>query len=1386
MRRIRTLSALVFAALALAGASATSLVVSATAAAESATTYTPEAPVVDTISGGPWNASQGNPSAGGAYSSSDLLPTFAFGGSETTLGGVSEPNLAVYPATSAAVPYPSGVAGTPGPLSGYCSKEEGENETGAPVSQPAGSTLPFSPYYFPDVVRNADGSLTGYFDYRPKDADEAITVARSTDNGKTWTSEGKALEQNPGYCPTADTNDDGQGHPYVASIGGSTKLYTLNRPAGDYEGVGLLAHTVEPSAADPLATLPGTESVGIDPNTYAEAEVEVPTSGGVNIPVSTLGGENSPEHIVGGPYEDYNAASPSKSIITCTGTSSTPSAELTGCTVAGSSALTVKAHDDIVQVIATANPEALGTKTVVPGATYTIPKGPNITSGEGGLAEVRILNGNSVVSPLTTFILNEDAPNRVYIDGDTVYCAQANANPTTKIENCTTTSGSALVVHQGDAITADPILPPDATVTTGLKAPDGIVGTLPSYPGAPNGATVVLYTQKILAYFIVGTTNGPVSGSTFKAGTITLQTTSTINYTPSVHPSEPLPSTGSFKIYLGTEVGKPIQEVTCTSNAPATQSGVPAGSYDLGGCSGGTGSVKEGNWIGGPNAAIAPVSTLEQIGEGKNTSSKGPEKLFGNNEDLTELRAAYTENGINFTDLGAVSGSTSGTGNDTGSYNDISNPDQQTSPSNTSPTNLAPGEADKIQLRYVGSRGTIVTNPNGTLGMFLSGAWATDGDSDAFNQIFYTSSTNGKEWSVPKVVLSTDYTFSASAAQDKAFAEGKDEPLRISAYYSGRAYGPAVVQNPDGSLTMVFSGYRLPKPVEKAGTVLGTNPSARYKIGEKDPALYRNILTAHLTSATSPGVATTTAVSSSDEGTGVVGAPVTYTATVAPVAPGAGTPTGTVSFSDSSGPIAGCGSQPLSLSSPDTATCETHLGHTGSDEVTATYAGDSNYAGSSGATSETIDEKPAIASEESATFTEGAEGSFTVTATGFPTPGISESGTLPNGVGFDPSTGVLSGTPTQEGVYHIVFTASNGVGSNAVQHFTLTVDAAPAITSASSATFTESDEESFTVTATGTPAPAIAESGTLPEGVTFDSSTGVVSGKPAQEGVYHVTFTASNGVGLDAVQHFTLTVDSAPTFTSAESTTFTEGAAGSFTVSAIGTPTPGTIEEIGALPHGVEFDSATGVLSGTPTQEGVFHIVFTADNGVALTAQSFTLTVDAPAKITSADSATFTYGAAGSFTVTATGTPSPFIEEWGTLPTGVSYADGVLSGTPTQIGTFKITFTAENGIGAESVQKFTLTVLGLHITTASVPEVTPGAHYAQQLDAAGGITPYAWKLTAGQLPKGLKLGRTGLLSGTVKASSYPGGGSFPITVTVTDRTKSVHQTASAKFTVVVS
>lgn len=88
----------------------------------------------------------------------------------------------------------------------------------------------------------------------------------------------------------------------------------------------------------------------------------------------------------------------------------------------------------------------------------------------------------------------------------------------------------------------------------------------------------------------------------------------------------------------------------------------------------------------------------------------------------------------------------------------------------------------------------------------------------------------------------------------------------------------------------------------------------------------------------------------------------------------------------------------------------------------------------------------------------------------------------------------------------------------------------PVITSADLATFETGVADSFTVTATGPTPLTLSEYGDLPDGVTFDAGTGVLSGTPAagSAGVYQIQFfasTAVNGIG----QLFTLTVI-APTY----------------------------------------------------------------------------------------------------------------------------------------------------------------------------------------------------------------------------------------------------------------
>ena len=339
-----------------------------------------------------------------------------------------------------------------------------------------------------------------------------------------------------------------------------------------------------------------------------------------------------------------------------------------------------------------------------------------------------------------------------------------------------------------------------------------------------------MYTEKELSYYIAGTTTNS-SASTFS---------SSIAFTPSAYTAQDLPSVISGSSPVTVQIG----DSTAGTIVPVTCTGLTAGATDtLTGCSGFTAGDKYSatSWIGAPGATTVPATTLALTGEGSTSTAK----LFKNNEDLTVLRVAYTTDGVNFSSAGLAGGGIiSGNGTEGSNYNDINNPASTISPSNLN-AYATPSTADATEMRFVGSGGSIITNQDGSYGLFLSGAWAADGDSDAFNQIFYSSSTDGQHWSVPVSLISTDYTFSASIAQDSALASNQDQPLGISAYYSGRAYGPSVWQNPDGSLTMVFAGYRMPKPIASAGTPLGTG-STKYTVGASDPALYRNILTVTL------------------------------------------------------------------------------------------------------------------------------------------------------------------------------------------------------------------------------------------------------------------------------------------------------------------------------------------------------------------------------------------------------------------------------------------------------------------------------------------------------------------------------------------------------------
>ncbi|WP_440708485.1 putative Ig domain-containing protein [Herbiconiux sp. YIM B11900] len=241
---------------------------------------------------------------------------------------------------------------------------------------------------------------------------------------------------------------------------------------------------------------------------------------------------------------------------------------------------------------------------------------------------------------------------------------------------------------------------------------------------------------------------------------------------------------------------------------------------------------------------------------------------------------------------------------------------------------------------------------------------------------------------------------------------------------------------------------------------------------------------------------------------------------------------------------------------------------------------------------------------------------------------------LPEGLELG-ADGTLSGTPTQPGVTTFtVLDAAPGRDSQA-QSFTITVHAAALTFEPADLAATYGQPLNLPLVS-GAPADLDLRvvDGSLPEGVSLDPATGVLTGTPATTEVAQFT-VANQAAVLDQTASFTLTVTDAPAvFVASALPAATVGVPYSATVlSTTGTdPLIGLAADSAPLPDGLSLNSLTGVISGTPAAAGLAALSLTELNGSA--AARFALTV-APAAAAPGSSAAA--GSAAPASLAATG-----------------------------------------------------------------------------------------------------------------------------------------------------
>lgn len=376
-------------------------------------------------------------------------------------------------------------------------------------------------------------------------------------------------------------------------------------------------------------------------------------------------------------------------------------------------------------------------------------------------------------------------------------------------------------------------------------------------------------------------------------------------------------------------------------------------------------------------------------------------------------------------------------------------------------------------------------------------------------------------------------------------------------------------------------------------------------------------------------------------------------------------------------------------------------------------------------------------------------------------------GSLPSGLTLDPSTGLISGTPTSPGLADFDITATDNWSPprTGTQRYQVTTAAAVVMTMIAPPALeagVPGYAHAFNAQGGSGNYSYALISGGLPAGIVFDEVRGRIEGSTTLVGghgfVLEVTDTLTGDTFSSA---FVLQVNAPVISVTQPTATGTFGVGYASGVTATGGQGLHTYSSSN-LPLWLSLDTKTGALTGTPDATGTFTFdVVARDSNLFAGIAHVSINVGPPTTTLSALTVTSQFTARPFLdSVTATGGTSAdaFSVVSGALPPGITLSPaGVLSGVPTLEGIYAFDIEVVDDNGFTGRRSYSITITS-HLGTAELPLSLGHWIAGEPSSAPGAVTndpgPFTYALANGSLPAGLSLHPdTGVISGTARVAA---------------------------------